>query len=39
METALERSCLAEPQMNELLAKAIAAHGGLDRWNKLNKVS
>ncbi len=25
--------------MNELLAKAIAAHGGLERWNKLEKVS
>src|SRR5262245_2332567 len=25
--------------MNELLAKAITAHGGFDRWNKLNKVS
>lgn len=25
--------------MNELLAQAIAAHGGLDRWKKLTKVS
>jgi hypothetical protein len=25
--------------MNELLAKALAAHGGLDRWKKLNRVS
>ena len=22
--------------MNDLLARAIAAHGGLDRWNKFN---
>ena len=25
--------------MNELLANVLAAHGGLDRWNKLNRVS
>jgi hypothetical protein len=25
--------------MNELLAQTISAHGGLDRWKKLNKVS
>lgn len=25
--------------MNELLAQAMDAHGGLDRWKKLNKVS
>ena len=25
--------------MNDLLARAIAAHGGLDRWNKFKKVS
>jgi hypothetical protein len=25
--------------MNDLLARAIAAHGGLDRWNKFKKVT
>jgi hypothetical protein len=25
--------------MNDLLAQAIAAHGGLDRWNKFNKIT
>jgi hypothetical protein len=25
--------------MNDLLARAVAAHGGLDRWNKFKKVS
>ena len=25
--------------MNDLLAQAIAAHGGLDRWNKFHKVT
>lgn len=25
--------------MNELLNKILEAHGGLDRWNKLEKVS
>jgi len=25
--------------MNDLLARAIAAHGGLERWNTFNKVS
>jgi hypothetical protein len=25
--------------MNDLLAQAIAAHGGLDRWNKFNRVT
>ena len=25
--------------MNDLLARAVAAHGGLDRWNKFNKVT
>ena len=25
--------------MNDLLARAIAAHGGLDRWNTFNRVS
>jgi hypothetical protein len=25
--------------MNDLLAQAIAAHGGLDRWNKFHKIT
>ena len=25
--------------MNDLLAQAIAAHGGLDRWNNFHKVT
>jgi hypothetical protein len=25
--------------MNDLLARAIAAHGGLDRWNTFKRVS
>src|SRR5260370_17544514 len=25
--------------MNDLLARAIAAHGGLERWNTFNKVT
>jgi hypothetical protein len=25
--------------MNDLLARAIAAYGGLDRWNKFKKVT
>jgi hypothetical protein len=25
--------------MNDLLARAVAAHGGLDRWNKFKKVT
>jgi hypothetical protein len=25
--------------MNDLLARAIAAHGGLERWNTFNKVA
>jgi hypothetical protein len=24
--------------MNDLLERAVAAHGGLDRWNKFKKV-
>jgi hypothetical protein len=28
-----------EGKMNELLANVLSAHGGLDRWNKLGKVS
>lgn len=29
----------SKPKMNELLANVLAAHGGLDRWRKLSKVS
>ena len=29
------RKVFQEKQMNELLAIALDAHGGLDRWNKL----
>ena len=25
--------------MNDLLAQSIAAHGGLDRWNKFHKIT
>ena len=25
--------------MNDLLARAVAAHGGFDRWNKIKKVT
>ena len=25
--------------MNDLLAQAIAAHGGLDRWNNFHKIT
>jgi len=25
--------------MNDLLARVIAAHGGLERWNTFNKVT
>jgi len=25
--------------MNELLAKAVAAHGGIDRWRKFKRIS
>src|SRR5258708_18312441 len=28
-----------EDHMNDLLARAIAAHGGLERWNTFNKVT
>src|SRR5258708_19897457 len=28
-----------EEHMNDLLAQVIAAHGGLDRWNTLKKVT
>jgi hypothetical protein len=28
-----------EEHMNDLLARAIAAHGGLDRWDTFNRVS
>src|SRR5260370_32185566 len=28
-----------EEHMNDLLARAIAAHGGLERWNTFNKLT
>jgi hypothetical protein len=30
---------IKDQNMNDLLAQAIAAHGGLDRWNKFNKIT
>src|ERR1700733_14667423 len=35
----IERLVSGENAMNDLLDLVLRAHGGLDRWNKFNKVS